>query len=120
LLIVIDGDKHGVAQRRLQLQQILRAENLQPIDPSDPVAILVPTWHIETWIGWLCGHRPMNEQTRYNGRDAADMDVHRRIEKQVYTAKLAVQAWNPPAHDEPTHVPSLTVARSELKQRLKF
>ncbi len=117
-IVVIDGDNRGIVQRREDLARKLRDAKLEPIGPSDPVAILVPTWHVETWIAWLCGHRPLNEHTRYNGRDAAGLDVHHKIERGKYTPKLAVDAWMRPAPDEGTHVPSLATARAELKQRL--
>lgn len=118
LLVVIDGDKGGFTQRSQELAQLLRVAKRVPIGPKDRVVLLVPTWHIETWIAWLCGHRPLNQGTRYNGRDAAGMDVHRKLQKSEYTPKDAVDAWNPPAPDEPSHVPSLADARKELKQRI--
>jgi hypothetical protein len=120
LLIVIDGDNYGVQKRRNQLAQLLRDNQEVPISEKDPIAIIVPTWHIETWIAWLCGHRPIDEQIRYNGRDAAGLDVQHKIEHGVYTAKLAIAAWDPPAPDESTYVPSLTEARKELAVRFGF
>jgi predicted metal-dependent phosphotriesterase family hydrolase len=50
LLVVIDGDERGLARRRQELAQILRDAKMQPIAPSEHVAIVVPTWHVETWI----------------------------------------------------------------------
>ncbi|AUX40688.1 uncharacterized protein SOCE26_020890 [Sorangium cellulosum] len=114
LLVVIDGDEHGVARRRQQLAQRLKESKLEPIAPSDPVAIVVPTWHIETWIAWLCGHRPVDEQTRYKEDDAAGYAVGRKITCGEYSPQRAVAAWTPPAHDEQTHVPALTEARREV------
>jgi hypothetical protein len=113
LLVVIDGDAHGLARRRQELADRLKAADLAPIAPSDPVAILVPTWHIETWIAWLCGHRPIDERTRYKTDDAG-REAARRIESGEYSPKRAVAAWMPPAPDEQAHVPALTDARSEL------
>lgn len=117
LLVVIDGDKDGVVRRRNELANQLRDHGVEPLAPADPVAIIVPTWHIETWIAWLCGHRPIDVQTRYNGRDAAGLDVYHKLEQGTYTAKLALAAWDHPAPDESTFVPSLTDARAELAQR---
>jgi len=118
LLVIIDGDNQGVDRRRRELADALRKAKRAKLRPSDPVAILVPTWHIETWIAWLSGHRPLDEHTRYNGRDAAGLDVHRNIERGEYSPKRAIAAWSPPSPDEATHVPSLADARAELKQRL--
>ena len=118
LLVVIDGDNHGVVRRRNELAKALRDAKKDPIDPSDPVAILVPTWHIETWIAWLSGHRPVSELQRYKNDEPLGRDVARKIKDGAYTPKLAVDAWSPPAADEATHVPSLTDARAELSRRL--
>jgi hypothetical protein len=118
LLVVIDGDERGVASRRQQLAQALRDAHMDPITPSDPVAVVVPTWHIETWIAWLCGHRPIDERTRYKHADAIGGAVGRLIRDGEYTPQRAADAWTPPAPDEATHVPSLTDARGELHHRL--
>jgi hypothetical protein len=119
-LVVIDGDKHGVVRRRNELLQRLRDSGAKPIAQNDPVAIIVPTWHIETWIAWLCGHRPIDERTRYNGRDPAGLDVHHKIKQRTYNTEAAIAAWNPPAAEESVHVPSLADARRELTERFGF
>lgn len=114
LLVVIDGDKLGIERRRRQLLQRLQDAGLPPIASSDPVAIMVPTWHIETWIAWLCGHRPIDEQTRYKAVDEVGRDVGRRIETGEYSVRRAIAAWLPPAVNEAAYVPALTAARREL------
>ena len=113
LLVMIDGDEHGFAVRKRQLEQVLRAANVEPADPLRATA-LVPTWHVETWIAWLCGHRPIDEATRYK-RD----DVAHKIEAGDYSPKRAVEAWAPAAEDEPALVPALADARREVA-RLGF
>lgn len=115
LLIVIDGDEHGVELRRRQLTQILADAKLA-IDAVDPrAAILVPSWHMETWIAWLCGHRPIDETTRYKEHGDGG-EVARRIKKGEYSTRLAAAAWLPPADDEAQHVPALTRARRDLRR----
>ncbi len=120
MLVVIDGDKHGPLHRRNELLKRLHDSGADPIAKDDPLAIIVPTWHIETWIAWLCGRRPLDEQTRYNGRDPAGLHVSHLIKCATYSASAAVKAWNPPAPDEVTHVPSLADARKELAERFGF
>ncbi|WP_437735816.1 hypothetical protein [Sorangium sp. So ce1335] len=114
LLVVVDGDEHGVARRRQQLAQKLKESKQEPIAPSDPVAVVVPTWHVETWIAWLCGHRPIDEQTRYKEDDEGGRAVARKIEHGEYSPQRAIDAWTPPASGEEAHVPSLTDARREV------
>ncbi|MRG90795.1 hypothetical protein [Polyangium spumosum] len=118
LLVVIDGDKEGVLRRRSELTRRLKSANRPPVAASDPVAILVPTYSIETWIAWLCGHRPVSELQRYKSDEPLGRDVARKIKDGVYTPKLALAAWTPPDPDEATHVPSLADARDELSRRL--
>ncbi|MDC0745555.1 hypothetical protein [Polyangium mundeleinium] len=118
LLVVVDGDNKGVARRRNELEQTLREAGATRIAASDPVAIIVPTWHIETWIAWLCGHRPVSELQRYKNDEPLGREVANKIKAGEYTPKLAVAAWTHPAPDEATHVPSLTDARDELTRRL--
>lgn len=113
LLVMIDGDEHGVVARRRQLEQVLSAAGVDPADPSR-TATLIPTWHIETWIAWLCGHRPIDEATRYK-RD----EVDRKIKDGDYSPKRAVEAWTPAAENEPALVPALVDARREAA-RLGF
>lgn len=117
LVVMIDGDELGVAARRLQLERLLRVAEVDPIDPARS-AILVPTRHIETWIAWLCGHRPIDEVTRYKVQDTGS-DVARKIKSEEYSPKRAVESWTPAHMDEPTVVPSLDDARREIT-RLGF
>jgi hypothetical protein len=122
LLVVIDGDTRGVARRRQDLAKKLKDAGMDPIALADPVAILVPTWHIETWIGWLSGHRPVDEQTRYKvDRGALPPAAHemaRKIKNGDYTPRGAVQKWTPSKPGEEEQVPSLSDARREIKARL--
>lgn len=114
LLIVIDGDEVGLQRRRQQIAERLAVAGLTPLDPSDPrSAILVPCWHMETWIAWLCGHRPIDESTRYK---PADGPVGRLIAGGEYSVRRAVAAWLPAASDEHEHVPSLPRGRDELRR----
>lgn len=61
LLVVIDGDNLGVAARKLELEQERTQQGLVGRTPDDPIAILVPTWSIETWLAELCGRHPIAE-----------------------------------------------------------
>jgi hypothetical protein len=116
LLVVVDGDELGLARRRRQLEQKLRDVDMAPIAASDPVAIFVPTWHIETWIAWLCGHRPVDESTRYKLDEPAGREVARMIQQGAYSPRHAANAWSPPAEDEEVHLPALAHAREEARR----
>lgn len=117
-LVMIDGDEKGIQRRQQELAAKLREAGKPALDPGDPrFVIIVPCWHIETWIAWLCGHRPIDEQTRYKpARSQQGSHVGRLIENGDYSARLAVKTWTPAASDEAIYVPSLTCARQELRR----
>lgn len=116
-LVVIDGDEHGLQRRRQQLtKRLLEAGELK-LDPADPrFVILVPCWHIETWIAWLCGHRPVDEHTCYKPEDPQGGEVGRKIRSGEYSARAAARSWTPRHSEEVTFVPSLAAARDELRR----
>jgi hypothetical protein len=118
LLVVIDGDEKGVVRRRQELAKRLKEAHVDPVKPADRAAIVIPTWHVETWIAWLCGHRPIDERTRYKPDDRDGASAARLILNGDYNPQKAVDAWMPPETDERVHVPSITDARRELSQRL--
>lgn len=116
-LVVIDGDEHGLACRRQQLIAKLAEAGEPALDRGDPrFAIVIPCWHIETWIAWLCGHRPVDEQACYKPEDPRGSEVGRKIKKGEYSARMAVKSWIPAHGDEAAQVPSLTAARDELRR----
>lgn len=116
-IVVIDGDEKGILRRRQEFTALLKANGEPALNVNDPrFAIVIPCWHIETWIAWLCNHRPVDEGTRYKVADAHGAAVAHKIKSRDYTARLAVESWMPPATDEASHVPSLASARQELRR----
>lgn len=55
LLVHIDGDNVGVAGRHAELDAQLVAQGLAKRQADEPVAILAPTWCMETWLLHLAG-----------------------------------------------------------------
>lgn len=100
-LLVVDGDNAGVNGR------------LQALDPTpnagraegDRIAILVPTWSIETWTIWLQGTDIDETAPRKAALDT------KKFRESLATA---IAAWDPSRADEAEKVPSLTAARREL------
>lgn len=66
LVVIIDGDTEGPAQR----EQLLRGEctkaGVQPPGATDNVALCVPTRNIETWLKYLKGDEA-DESSDYKG-----------------------------------------------------
>ncbi len=55
LVVVIDGDSHGVHTRLEELNSACRFQGVPPRDVNEGVLIAVPTWNIETWLAYLSG-----------------------------------------------------------------
>lgn len=107
LVVVIDGDNLGVDGRQQQLQEALRADQQPERTKEERIAILVPTWSIETWLLWLCGFS-IDEQTPYKGTP-----VYRSgCDSGSVTPLRASQEWErEPRAGEPA---GLTEGRKEL------
>jgi hypothetical protein len=55
LIAMVDGDSRGVKGRLDQLSEACKAKGVPPRTDEERVAILVPTWNIETWLAYLDG-----------------------------------------------------------------
>lgn len=55
LIVVIDGDQHGVKGRHDELDALIRAETGTARQADEKVAVFVPAWRIETWFAYLDG-----------------------------------------------------------------
>jgi hypothetical protein len=102
LIAVADADNYEVAERRNHFQLE------PPISPNDPVVILIPKRHVETWIRTALGS-VVNERDDYKNP---------KLEKtEIRQAANAIHAW---ARDNPppvaTIVPSLRTALSEWRR----
>ncbi|HWF48506.1 MAG TPA: hypothetical protein VG168_15970 [Bryobacteraceae bacterium] len=64
LIVIIDADTLGVADRLNQLDQALRDSGKEAIADGDRIARLIPKRNVETWILCLNG-RPADEETDY-------------------------------------------------------
>jgi hypothetical protein len=55
LVVVVDADNLTVDERRRQLNDRLEVAGYEELTANDPVALLIPRRHIETWIRSLLG-----------------------------------------------------------------
>lgn len=55
LIVILDGDAQGVAGRLGQLENVCQTQGIKPREKDEHVAIVVPTWNIETWLCYLSG-----------------------------------------------------------------
>lgn len=107
LIAITDGDRYGVLSRKASLASALRDDGLPDRGPAEPIAILIPTWSIETWFLWLCGDNELNEQESY--KDTA------KWKRALPTPTTAVKAYvEGPRPGEAQTVPSLDDSRKEM------
>jgi hypothetical protein len=67
LVVMLDADQHTVEQRRRQLNERLKHEGHEDLDADDPVALLIPRRHVETWVCALLG-QVVTEEDDCKGR----------------------------------------------------
>jgi hypothetical protein len=94
LIVIIDGDSAGISRRMSQLDDACRAVGVEPRKSQDPMAVLVPTWCIETWFAYLDG------ETVEEGRgDYPKLPRQRECQRHVDALVRMCEAGNlrPPA-----------------------
>lgn len=92
LLVAIDGDNKGVAVRKAELAAELAAISAPPRGEEEAIAILVPTWSIETWLALLCGREGVGETESL--KEHPDFrDLWQDGTAEAKTRSTAVQAW---------------------------
>lgn len=65
LIVMIDADKHSVAERLHQLDLALEANSQSKRQSNEKIAIFVPKRNIETWIHYLMGES-VDEEKAYS------------------------------------------------------
>lgn len=87
--------------------QELDAEACSTRRPDERIAILVPTWSIETWVLWL-GCEDVTEAKSLKNRLPEPELIAR--------APAAAEAWRSPKPNEAIQLRSLAAARAELRR----
>jgi len=109
LVVLIDGDHHGVAARLHQLDQACRDAGVAERTDEERVAIIVPTWNIETWLAYLDGEQVREDRSEYP-RLPRERDCQGHVEALVRMCKVGQLREPAP--------PSLEAACGEYHKRL--
>jgi hypothetical protein len=109
LIVVVDADEFAVDERRLQLNAHLKLAGLAELTADDPVALLIPRRHVETWIRSLLGDT-VSEDDDCKGRKKLTR------EEVLQAADTAYQWARPKAVINPACVPSLEIALPEWRK----
>ena len=78
LLVLIDGDAMGPAERLHRLDDACNRQGVEPRSPAEKVAVFVPTWNIETWLAYL-DDQSVDERRRDYPRLARPGDCRRHV-----------------------------------------
>lgn len=82
LVVMIDGDRQGVAGRRSALEAGCEARGIDAPSEDDNALICVPTWSIETWFAFLGGEN-VDESTSGYPRLARVRDCGLHVDRLV-------------------------------------
>lgn len=109
LIVLIDADNNSVDDRRRQLVERAQSDGLEDWGNNEPVVLLIPKRHIETWIRALLGET-VTEEDDCKSWKPTDKEAFRRA------AQTAFDWSRPNATIGPTCVPSLKAALPEWKK----
>lgn len=94
LIAVIDADMLPCANRVRQLDKALQETKQKVRRRDEPIAVLVPKRHIETWIRCLCGHA-VNESDSFR-RSVGNKDIKPAVDEFLRCCPHDVPpAWPP-------------------------
>jgi len=105
LVVMTDADNLSTAQRRAQLGNVAA---------DDPVAILIPKRHVETWLGAL-NNQAVDEQTNYHTHTSQFSSV-----AEIRAAALALFAITRPNQPVPKAVSNLASLLASLPEWRKI
>ncbi len=109
LIVLIDADNYSVEDRRRQLFERAKSAGLEQCTENDPVALLIPKRHIETWIRALLGENVTEEQDCKKWHSPTRDEIRQAVEKLYEWSRLN-------AIPSSTCCPSLAAALAEWRK----
>lgn len=107
VVAVIDGDRFGLRDRLATLDEALRDDELSARASDEPIAVLVPSWSIETWLLALLGEPVDEAEARKH-----EFEKRLRARRERELIREAAEAWE----SRPVALPALHAARAELER----
>jgi len=108
LIVIIDADMEPTQHRWLQLSDALNSASLNDRRDDEPIVVLIPKRHVETWIRALLGGN-VDEVTDYTRPTPTP--------KKIKDAASELYVWtHPSAAPGPTSPPSLTTSLPEWRK----
>ena len=111
LIVVIDADRGTTQQRKSQLSDALQTAGLDERREDEPIVLLIPRRHIETWIRALLG-KQADEDTDYTKAPHFPP-----VSSDIKEAAAKLYQWTRPgATPVTTHPMSLTASLPEWQK----
>lgn len=108
LIVIIDADVEATHHRWLQLSDALKSAILTDRRDDEPIVVLIPKRHVETWIRALLG---------VNVDEATDYTRPTPTAKEIKDAASELYVCTRPSADPgPTFPPSLTASLPEWQK----
>ncbi len=107
LIVATEADQQTVRHRVQWLDNVLKEAGLAPRSQHEKIAILIPRWHIETWLLHLSGHA-VDEDTYYK-KQVRDLGIDIKAAAQEFLRRRR----DP---DSGRNLPSILAAFEELKR----
>lgn len=108
LVVMIDADTETTERRASQLSATLETAGMDARGNSEPIVVLVPKRHVETWIRALLGNTVDEQQSYKNPQPTRD---------EVKEAAETLYGWTRPnANARPAFPLSLTGSRPEWRK----
>jgi len=108
LVVIVDADMETTQRRASQLSDALNTASMDERVADEPIVVLIPKRHVETWIRALLGSQ-VDEVTDYKNPRPAPPEIRQAAEE--------LHQWTRPnAVPGNTSPPSLTAALSEWKR----
>jgi hypothetical protein len=109
LVVFVDADEESVEKREQQLWDSVSKAGYDERQDGDSIVLLIPRWHVETWIRALLG-QPVTEDQPCKGWDEPSREEMR------LAARAAYEWARENATPGPTCVPSLKRALPEWRK----
>jgi len=111
LIVMVDADIETVHHRQLQLVDALMAAGIDRRRDNEPIVILIPKRHVETWIRALLGNQ-VDEETDYT-----KAGYRPPTPSEIQQAAHALHSWTRPgAIPAANSPPSLTASIPEWQR----
>jgi hypothetical protein len=111
LVVITDADMETTQRRAAQLGNALQAAGMHARVNDEPIVVLIPKRHVETWIRALLGNQ-VDEVTDYTKAPYSTP-----VANDVKDAATELHRWTrPDANPGPTSPPSLTASLPEWRR----